>query len=265
PHAHILLLTKSPIDDQACQRLADSAFHRWLTCLKAQGGYDADRRHGVNVMSGDMAIAEYVAKIGRLPKGEVWGPIHELTKSISKVSRDEKGKSFLQLLWDYSKGDKQAGALAREYGLTMKGTHQLQWSPGLKERLGLKEVDDEEIASDGPVAGDLETLASLTYDNYLKVFKAEKIPVLLEITRVGDLGLLKTFLGGLGATIIDPPKPGDVVAHIDFTPWNTAQGDIEVTLSQAGTGLAQPDTTKGDIPPATRQVCFDIDLLDYRF
>lgn len=57
----------------------------------------------------------------------------------------------------YLEGDAVAGALFTEYAAAMRGRHQLQWSRGLRERLGLGAVLPDDAAA-AEVGGDTDTL-----------------------------------------------------------------------------------------------------------
>lgn len=149
PHIHELVLLSNKIEQGYEGHMQVMMRRHWLNVLERHG-LDADYTHGLDVREADKDIADYIAKYGYEPRSFGWTAAHELTKSPAKVG-NLSGKSPLQLLMDYGEGDMKAGKLWREYAACFKGKHQLQWSLGVRELLGLdKEKTDEEIAESIP-------------------------------------------------------------------------------------------------------------------
>ena len=65
------------------------------------------------------------------------------------------GRSPWQLLEDFDRGDRRAGALFRAFAGAFKGARQVTWSHGLRDHFGVDERSDEAIAAEavGEVIG----------------------------------------------------------------------------------------------------------------
>jgi hypothetical protein len=149
-------------------------------------------------------VATYVAKWGREPSNVKrplgWSIEHELTKGPAKLSRGDKGLSPLELLSAYMmNGDKQAGAIWVEYALAFKGRHQLQWSRGLRDLLGLvKEESDQEIVERGDTPSSL--LYLINFDEWKIVLANDMRGEVIEVAGHNDVHLLRAFLDSLKPT-----------------------------------------------------------------
>lgn len=132
PHIHLLLLVKARTMGRAL-RLVAGLRAAWVAAAKAEDLHAG--RAGFKANAGEKA-AQYMAK---------WDLSHEVASAPSKKGRD-KGKAPGQLLRDAYEGDAQAAALWAEYARAMKGKSVLRFSPGLKEKVGLDDVSDEDAA-----------------------------------------------------------------------------------------------------------------------
>ncbi|WP_420429225.1 protein rep [Kordiimonas sp.] len=138
PHLHILFLFEGPLFKKDEANVQNALFTLWADVLdKAGGGYVS-----LDALDFRPATAsDYVTK---------WGTDRELVKGQEKLGNGSR--SPWQLLDAFSCGDKQAGALFREYAETFKGTRQLTWSKGLKARYGIGELDDLDAAKEATEA-----------------------------------------------------------------------------------------------------------------
>lgn len=129
PHMHMILILEDDID---LTPMRDA----WLGSLRGVGLEGSGQ--GWDVRPADQT-GRYIAK---------WGAAEELTLSGQKKGR-RAGRTPAQLLAaSCDEGDHAAGALWAEYAKVFHGRRQLVWSIGLKERVGLSEVKDEEAAKD---------------------------------------------------------------------------------------------------------------------
>lgn len=147
PHLHELWFFEGAGIDVA--QLELRLFRMWrATCLKFGLG-EPSRKHGVVVQDGSRAAA-YVAKMG--DKDKSWGLGDEMAKASAKGGR-RGSRSAWELLDCVVDAEatpahqKRAAGLFREYAEATKGRSQLTWSPGLKKRFAIVEMNDEELAA----------------------------------------------------------------------------------------------------------------------
>ena len=142
-HTHELWL----IDPKTKER-AFKAFilKRWIECLKkvdllpqnpSKQQLEAVRKHSVDVKMNCKA-SDYIAKADSSAN---WGIDRELAKAVNKGNG--KGLHPFELLAEDTKKNQ---ALFIEFVQAIKGKSQLFWSHGLKEKLNIKQLSDEEIA-----------------------------------------------------------------------------------------------------------------------
>lgn len=134
PHLHILLFIKSGVAQSELDTLVSRFVEDWRSLVTEALGVSPSIERGVHVLhfgaDANAAAARYLSKVAK-----------ELTGGELKSGRDP-----FALLDDAHEGDAQAIARWFEYALAMKGRQSLSWSKGLRSRLGLDEVTDEEIA-----------------------------------------------------------------------------------------------------------------------
>lgn len=170
PHYHILLFVQSGLNLELLRR---KFFARWLkACIKANMPALPDYEHGVRLDDGSKAAA-YASK---------WGLESEMTKGhIKKANNGETPFDFLRAYaFD---DDKQAAALFREFAETFKGKRQLHWSPGLKDKFDLEEVDDETLAAQQE--DDANVLGTIELDDWIRIIKHDLRAEVLELARHG--------------------------------------------------------------------------------
>lgn len=145
PHFHELWFFESAGVDLA--QLELDLYRMWRkACLKFGLG-EPSRKHGVVVQDGSRA-AQYVAKMS----DKEWTLADEIAKASSKSGR-KGSRSAWQLLdcivdpLASPEHRKRAEGLFREYAEATKGCRQLVWSPGLKKRYAIADLDDEELCA----------------------------------------------------------------------------------------------------------------------
>jgi hypothetical protein len=115
-------------------------------CLKTGLG-EPSRKYGVKVQDGARA-AQYVSKMGN----KEWTLSDEIAKASAKGGR-QGNRSAWELLDCFVDPDAttahqgRAASLFREYAAATKGKRQLTWSPGLKKRYAVTELNDEELCA----------------------------------------------------------------------------------------------------------------------
>lgn len=149
---------KLPTDLDDVQDMRSRITKRWKACCARAGLLDLDdarqvagfEAHAVDV-KGWCDASDYLAK---QDDSRHWGVDREVAKASTKAGK-AKGKHPFGLLAQASVGDKQSGARFIEYASVMRGKRQLFWSAGLKGKVGLGEVTDEELADQQRDAADL--------------------------------------------------------------------------------------------------------------
>ncbi|WP_368924386.1 protein rep [Comamonas aquatica] len=143
PHTHELWFIDPKVNGKAFKAFV---LNRWIDCLKKVGllpqnpskqQLEAVKKHSVDVKMNCKA-SDYIAKADSSAN---WGIDRELAKAANKG----KGKGlhpFELLAEDTPKNQ----GLFIEFVQAIKGKSQLFWSHGLKEKLGINQLTDEEIA-----------------------------------------------------------------------------------------------------------------------
>lgn len=150
PHMHVLVFLSAGADIQA---YGEEMGARWEYVASKRGL--SMNGHGFRMDSADSKIAEYIAKFGREPGEKTrqawegdWNEASELTQWYRKRGAEGHYTPF-DLLRFAGEGDEKAAALFQEYARVFKGRHQLDWTPGLREKLGVgQEKSDEEVAAE---------------------------------------------------------------------------------------------------------------------
>ncbi len=155
---------------------------------------EAFRKHSVDVRL-NATSGEYLAKQDSSRK---WGITHEVAKATSKAGKS-KGVHPHEFLVRKAPGDE---ARYFEYLEAMKGRRQLFWSPGLKGRCGLDEVDDQVIAEEASDAADL--LGHLVQEEDF-IRSKRVVAQVLDAAEVGGWELVMRYLKRLGFR--DRPRP----------------------------------------------------------
>jgi hypothetical protein len=196
PHAHQLVFVGNQEIDE--DELEERMWRAWQTEAKRVGltvhrkGFDFDRTRG--------AAGDYVAKWGREPIRTPWGVEHEITKAHIKQSRQtDRYTPFGMLRAIHEGGHDELVPRFREYALYFKGKSQVQWSRGLAAMLGMRDLTDEEIATEKRVEAIL--LGRLTREQWKVVLANDVRGEILLIARQGEWSLVVDFLRDLGAEI----------------------------------------------------------------
>jgi hypothetical protein len=139
PHTHEAWIVDPDCDVEV---LRDQITDRWMMACDSAGisinKPDAFRRRAVDIVD-NARSSDYLAK---QDSSKNWGADRELVKGSAKV-----GKHPFSLLTKSFDGDNSASCKFLEYTFAMKGKAQLFWSRGLKDRVGINDISDEEIAT----------------------------------------------------------------------------------------------------------------------
>lgn len=143
-HTHELWIVSKNLDTKD---LKTKVLDRWYKAcdklgLIPEGKKKAFMSHSVDVID-NASASDYLAKHDD-KKNLSWGVDKELTKPLSKASKESYHP--FQLAYLNSIGFRAFGDLFAEYSKAFKGKSSVFWSRGLKEKIGLLEKDDEELA-----------------------------------------------------------------------------------------------------------------------
>lgn len=143
PHTHELWLIDPKTKEKAFKAFI---LKRWIECLKkvdllpknpSKQQLEAVKKHSVDVKMNCKA-SDYIAKADSSAN---WGIDRELAKAVNKGNG--KGLHPFELLAEDAPRNQE---LFIEFVQAIKGKSQLFWSHGLKEKLGINQLSDEEIA-----------------------------------------------------------------------------------------------------------------------
>ena len=132
-HKHTLLICKHRWTDEELETYRKGGAKAWRDCVKAAGG-NATLAHGFDLTimeSGDATT--YISKVANID--------YELTHQDSKKSLgpfdllDNRTKSVMARKAELGIDEKKAGELFKAYALAIKGSHFMDWSPGLRKKL----------------------------------------------------------------------------------------------------------------------------------
>lgn len=140
PHTHELWFIDEDVDQVEFLNFVNE---RWLSsCIKSGLIDEHDEvkqiafiKHSVDIKF-NCNTSEYIAKFDAK---EHWGVDREIAKASSKKGKLSGLHPFQLAFQGYDK-------LFLEYTLAIKGKAQLFWSKGLKDKVGINQIDDEEIA-----------------------------------------------------------------------------------------------------------------------
>ncbi len=199
PHIHELAFLDMELDKLDFGALRERLAARWALKVESAGG-NSNLSNGLDFKRSFKDIDEYIAKYGYAPHKDTWDLTEELTKSNTKRAR-KGGKTPFALLWDYCQGDQHAGRLFIEYANVVKGRNQLIWSRGLRETLGLDELDDEEALAFEEMTETDRVMLRLDPDAWREIRRKGLRGALLKACETNDVEILREFLENAGLKV----------------------------------------------------------------
>jgi hypothetical protein len=169
PHIHLLVFVNPGSDPAEVESLSASLFGPWQELVaRSLGGVAPSVERGVHFKWTDASAADYVSKIG-----------FEVASADTKSGRD-----VFALLDDAEQGETGAFFRCIEFFDVMKGRHSLDWSPGLRNRLGLGErKTDEELAQEDEGGELVEFVDGRVWNRALTTYDENGVPVAVGILR----------------------------------------------------------------------------------
>lgn len=255
PHYHVLFLLQADTDEEAIA-LLEPLRAQWLDCLRKEGlTGTADR--AFHLQSGD-AVSAYLSKHGRDEKDRAqaeekrsgWGISEEMTQSRFKRGRGsdaDHSRSPMQILRDASAGDAASAALWQEYCRVMYRRPQMVWSDGLKDLIGLREIEDEE-AAEGQEFTEEEDQLMHSFDRstwrYWRRYRAQ----LLAAARKGPEAVEELLRRGLD----EDHGKADLIDRDDLQPSPEREKEMDEFLEIVDQ-LYQPRVRQDDCPSPTSE------------
>lgn len=165
-HSHVLIFLKKECDVDAFFNEIQKAWERQcskvglldISNAKALADF---RKHGCDMVKGAQeSLARYTNK-----SASEWTISDEMAKSVLKIGKNKEHMTPFQMVVeiattrDMSYRYRLIDAFL-EYALYTKGLHQMDWSNGLKAKVGIEDKTDEEIMEEEK--DDAEFIAGLT-------------------------------------------------------------------------------------------------------
>lgn len=182
PHVHALLFLERDLSDFERAVFEDGIFGRWARRIERNTGRRPESGPGVRLLAlqdDGKALAEYVGKV-QDEGGQLRSVSLEMARHDLKEAR-RKGATPFQLLDAASAGEADALKLWWEYEAVTKGRRAITWSRGLRERLGVRVVTDEEIV-DETVGGEL--VATFSFREWAELQRDGVAATILEVAEI---------------------------------------------------------------------------------
>jgi hypothetical protein len=197
PHVHGVLFVRE-IDAEGVSRLCEGMFGRWQRAAERQGLRSpklVGQEWHVIGDGGSSNIADYLTNEKTYEVATAIGL--ELTQSQSKNARSMYStRSTWELLGDAVNGEVRALARWWEFEQASHGKHQISYSKGLRELLGVdvEQLRDEQIAAEELGSSDDAGLIVTAAGWHRMAGNPDWIPASLETLRAGGWVALSRFL-----------------------------------------------------------------------
>lgn len=233
-HSHDLYFAAPGLDGDV--RAVDELRGAWVKALLRAGLGDQSKlswmlEHGLDLRGGQ-AAADYVTKFGHDAKH---GLSAEITRSHAKIGMRKfaelEGASVtpFQILAWASEGDAEACRLFREYAEAMEDARMLYWSPNLKAKLGVADVDDADIAADDEPLPEEKNIAQITGADLALVLSRRALGELLEFVCLVSADFDACVRDFLDALRSRPPTSKGIVRVRKFSVGKRPEGSPAFT------------------------------------
>ena len=189
-HTHELWIVSKNLDSK---ELKTKVLERWYKAcdrldLIPNGKKKAFMDHSVDVID-NASASDYLAKHDD-KKNLSWGVDKELTKPLSKASKELLHP--FQLADMCAQGVKKAGDLFAEYSKAFKGKSAIFWSRGLKQKIGIVEKEDEELAKQE--TEEIKVLISMEFHAWQVVKEEKARSLVLDLAETGGADKVEDWL-----------------------------------------------------------------------
>jgi hypothetical protein len=168
-----------------------------MAALQGQG---LDGLPGVaaDVREASMTVDDYVTKYGRQRK---WDVDAELAKAIAKRGHGNSLMPFDLLHYGLIGQDAEVYRMAREryaeYVAATKGKSSLHWSRGLRDKLGIREVSDADLAGGPDLIGTV--LGCIGHEDWRRIMAADARLAVLAAAATGEWPAVEAVIEQLPA------------------------------------------------------------------
>lgn len=208
-HVHALVFLAHQVGEQTAEVIGRQMFGRWSTKLQSLGLDAPTDRHGFSVRPVVAAesdvFGEYFTKGQYSDSTTARGAAAEMVQGHAKRGRGDNRTPFQVLASVYETGDVEDLAVWGEWERGSHKRRQLTWSPGLRELLGLVDVEleDEEIAEQECGGA---TVVVITADAWYGVIVRRRLRgELKRVAALGDVELFRWCHGhGVGFHVPEP-------------------------------------------------------------
>lgn len=200
PHTHELWFVRQDPDgadavDSVAKDMHAEILKMWESACRRAGllvdeNINAFKTHAVDVR-GNCSASDYLAK---QDDKKHWGVDREIAKATTKAGQ-AKGVHPFGLLAKSADGDVRAGRLFLAYTIAMKGKRQIFWSPGLKDRVGINDVDDETLAVEQREEADI--LGTIEQSDWRTIREAGARAQVLDAAEIGGWPAVESLLDEL--------------------------------------------------------------------
>lgn len=208
PHFHAIIWFGGSRDSVDLDQLEHDVSALWIYQVIRAGGW-ALAPYACQIERGNSSVGDYVAKFGSDYEENVlarqladrttnatWKASDELCRGNNKKARE--GRNPWQLVESYLNGDQDAGRRFQEYAEATRGLHQLQWSRGLRDLVGLgRELTDAEIVDEYEDGCTL--LHSFTQAEWKAVLANNCVAAVLQAAETLEQDELERFIMSLAA------------------------------------------------------------------
>lgn len=234
PHTHEIWIVDRGAD---AEFILQKILERWeKACIKAGllnpknlHKVEYFRQHAVDVYD-NASTGDYLAK---QDDSRHWGADSELVRGSSK-----QGKHPFSLLPIFDIGIQTDDPLVREAGMqagkkfaeyidATKGKRQMFWSHGLKERVGVNDVDDQTLADESRESADL--LGFIADTDWRLIRNHEQRAQLLDVAELGGWESVQKFISDLRARTLsdnrvendfDTLKVQNLISDLNLEPFS---------------------------------------------
>jgi hypothetical protein len=151
PHIHALLFTERVLAHLEVATLRERLHLRWVSAIVRRGRRAPSSEHGTLLEAAHTVpqVSRYVAQVVGSDSALTSQASFEIMRGDLKRSRIQGHRTPWQVLEDFAAfGDDDDLHLFNEWEQATRGVHAMQWSRGLRQRVGVDHKSDDEIVAE---------------------------------------------------------------------------------------------------------------------